>query len=105
VIIHRHDDGSEGFEYELGDRVIVNRTIHGGWFDYGPTRAEYCTVKRRNSRSNRSSHWRTDSLEIHYSDEWGWATCSPWGIDPHPETYDKASVILIGKDDSNDPSI
>lgn len=99
MIIHRYPDGSEGFEYEPGDRVIVGRplkrTIQGGWFDYGPTRAERCIVKRRHSRSNRPTSWHIDTLDIHYSDEWGYAECSPWGVEPHPETYEKASVVQV----------
>ena len=45
MIIHQYEDGSEGHQYEIGDRVIVERTIHGGWFDVGPTKAETCTVE------------------------------------------------------------
>lgn len=89
MIIHRYNDGSEGYQYEPDDRVIVERTIPGGWFDYGPTRAERCTVRRLEEPEK----WRVSVLEIHYSDEWGLVSCHPWGVKPHPDTIRDAKVI------------
>ncbi|CAB3753949.1 hypothetical protein [Paraburkholderia humisilvae] len=90
MIIHRYSDGSEGYQYAPGDRVIVERTIHGGWFNYGPTRAERCTVRRLSTPEN----WRTGVMDIHYSDEWGCASCYPWMIRPHADTL-RAATILV----------
>jgi hypothetical protein len=95
--IHVYSDGSEGYQYEPGDRVIVKRTIHGGWFDYGPTRAERCTVQRQKPWSrDRPLQWQIDTLEIRYSDDWGNATCAPWHVEPHPDTY-AAAVRVLGE--------
>lgn len=87
MILHKHSDGSCSKQYEVGDRVIVERTIHGGWFDFGPTRSETCIVKK----IDKKSHWIIAKLEIEYSKEWGWADCFPWMIKPHPETLAKAT--------------
>lgn len=98
--IHFCSDGSYGYQYEIGDRVIVKRTIHGGWFDIGPTRSECCTIREiwdgvhfplRKSLVNTT--WRTAQIEVHYSKEWGNALCFPWMLEPHQETLDKAERI------------
>jgi hypothetical protein len=103
MIIHQHKDGSVGHQYEIGDRVIVQRTIPGGWFDMGPTHSEFCTVKRiwdakhfpqRESLSGTS--WHTAEIEVHYSDEWGWAHCFPWMLSPHPDTLASARIVSAG---------
>ncbi len=88
MIIHCYKDGSEGLEYEIGDKVIVEKTIHGGWFDFGPTHSECCVVQAVETRSTET--WHTAILAIKYSDEWGPDICYPWGIRPHPETYETA---------------
>ncbi len=96
MIIHRYHDGSEGYQYEPGDRVIVKKTTNGGWFNYGPTRAERCTVVRQLPwNRHRPVSWMTDQLEIHYSDDWGYARCAPWGVEPHPDSYATAKVVLV----------
>lgn len=100
--IHVYADGSEGVQYEPNDRVIVKRTIDGGWFDTGPINAERCTVKRiwdaenfphRDSLKNIT--WRIAKIEVHYSDEWGFAECYPWMIEPHPEALATAERIQV----------
>lgn len=91
MIIHRHHDGSEGYEYQVGDLVIVERTIHGGWFDYGPTRADRCTIEKIDKRSN----WRIAELDIHYSSDWGPASCFPWMVKPHADTLAAAEVVHV----------
>ncbi|TPL42582.1 MULTISPECIES: hypothetical protein [unclassified Mesorhizobium] len=91
MIIHRWSDGSEGYEYEVGDRVVVERTIHGGWFNYGPTRSEHCTVCRVSHFKTRS--WMLADLGIRYSPNWGPASCYPWMIKPHPDAFVNARII------------
>ena len=98
--IHVYYDGSEGYQYEIGDRVIVERTIQGGWFDGGPTRSECCTVKRIWDAEHYPTKcpkttWMTAKHEIHYSDDWGWADCFPWMLKPHPDTLAKAVRIEV----------
>ncbi len=100
--IHVHHDGSEGYQFEVGDRVIVKRTIHGGWFDVGPTKAERCTVKRIHDKKDstlNTDSWRIASIEVHYSDEWGYAHCFSWMLEPHEETLAKAERITVVKPD------
>lgn len=89
MIIHRHEDGSEGYQYEVGDKVKVSRTIQGGWFDIGPTNAEFCTVKRLDKRDS----WRIQKIEVHHSDEWGWSDCFPWMLSPTAETLSAATSV------------
>lgn len=81
MIIHRYSDGSEGYEYEIGDRVTVERTIHGGWLDIGPTLSDHCTVKRIEGSGR-----HTAIIEVSYSPFWGPASCFPWMLKPHAET-------------------
>lgn len=90
MLIHAHSDGSEGYEYEIGDRVIVKRTIGGGWFDFGPTRSERCVVERF---EDERPHWRIRLMEVRYSPDWGPARCFPWMVKPHPETIEKARRV------------
>lgn len=92
MIVHRWPDGSEAYEYEVGDRVIVESTIHGGWFDYGPSRSEHCTVSRTSFFKTQS--WRLADLEISYSPEWGPARCYPWMVKPHPDALAAARLEL-----------
>lgn len=91
MIIHKHKDGSEGYQYEIGDRVIVERTIHGGWFDVGPKSAERCTVQK----ISKDGSWRIATHEIRYSQEWGTASCFPWMLRPHIETLAAAAVRYV----------
>jgi hypothetical protein len=93
MIIHRHSDGSEGYQYEVGDRVIVDRTIHGGWFDTGPTHAERCVVE--SIKHFKSTSWRVADLHIRYAADWGPAFCFPWMVKPHDDTLAAASVVLV----------
>jgi hypothetical protein len=88
MIIHRHEDGSEGYQYEVKDRVIVTRTIQGGWFNVGPTGSETCTVEAIASGS-----WRTAMLKIRFSSEWGPAECFRWHLTPAPEVLASATVV------------
>lgn len=90
--IHAYPDGSEGYQYEVGDRVIVKRTIHGGWFDLGPTHSECCTIRKI---WDREYSWRIAKIEVHYSNEWGNAECFPWMLEPHQETLEKAKRITV----------
>jgi hypothetical protein len=98
MIIHRHSDGSEGFQYEIGDRVIVERTIAGGWFDFGPRKSEHCTVEKVGDGG-----WSTATHEIRFSPEWGTVSCKAWDIAPHPETIANAKVFLVYAEDSAQP--
>jgi Pyruvate/2-oxoacid:ferredoxin oxidoreductase delta subunit len=102
VKIHVYHDGSYGYQYEIGDRVIVKRTIHGAWFDYGPTHSECCTVKRIHDKADRPGNkdgWRIAQIEVHYSNEWGCANCFPWMLEPHEETLTKAERIEVSEPD------
>ncbi|WP_273455021.1 hypothetical protein [Nevskia ramosa] len=86
MIIHNYPDGSEGYQYQIGDRVIVNRTIHGGWFSFGSTHAEKCVVTKIDPRDS----WRIAQIDVRYSDDWGPASCFPWMLTPHAETLKAA---------------
>ena len=90
MIRHIYPDGSEGHEYQIGDKVIVHKTIHGGWFDIGPVGAEFCIVDRIEKRGT----WRTNVLEVSYSPDWGRTSVMPWHASPHPETLATATVVM-----------
>ena len=88
MIIHRYDDGSEGYRYEIGDRVIVEKTIYGGYSDTAPINSEYCTVQKIKDPDN----WLISVMFIKYADHWGPVSCYPWMIRPHPDTLAAAPI-------------
>ena len=89
MIIHEHDDGSFGYQYEVGDLVIVDRTIHGGWFDIGPTTSKRCIVHK----IEKNTEWRVARLEIRWADDWGCVDCYRWHLRPHEETLAAAKRV------------
>lgn len=99
MIIYRYYDDSEGYEYEVGDRVIVHRTIHDGWFDYGPTHSDNCIITK--IENSQIKNFQSAKLYIRYSIEWGPASCFPWMIEPHETTM--ARAIELGNIVAVDP--
>lgn len=91
MIIHRYQDGSEGYQYQTGDRVLVERTIHGGWFDVGPVNSNLCKVVK----IEKGASWHSASLEVSWSPDWGAASCCPWHLQPHYETIVAATVLNV----------
>lgn len=90
MIVHRYSDGSEGYEYQVGDEVIVDTTIQGGWFDIGPTHSDNCVVERVELNKD----WRIATLFIRYSPDWGPAQCFRWMIKPKPKTKEAAGLCI-----------
>ncbi len=93
MIIHRYHDGSEGYEYEVGDRVYVDRTVGGGWFDYGPTRSSMCIVSSRKQFPRGSPPSRIDDYEVRYSKDWGPVSVKPWMLRPHYDALLLAKIV------------
>lgn len=98
MIVHRHSDGSEGYQYEVGDRVVVERTIGGGWFDHGPTRAEFCTVKY----IEKNCHWRVAHMQVHHTEGWGLVDVARWDCRPHPSMMPR--LVIDVPDDTQEAS-
>lgn len=92
MIIHEYPDKSQGYEYEIGDRVRVKKTIQGGWFDAGVTTAETCIVEKI-TPFLKDKHWLTQTYLVRWSKNWGPAECSKHGLEPHPETIAAATVV------------
>lgn len=86
MIVHVHADGSEGFEYQPGDRVRVTRTIPGGWFDVCPVGSDACCVVKVGGR-------RFDDVDVKWSDDWGSVACKPWHLIPHAQTLAQAKRV------------
>ena len=84
----KHCDGPFMLSLEVGDRVIVERTIGGGWFDIGPTNSNASVVKR----IERGGCRHTAIHEIRYSPDWGTASCYSRMLKPHAETLAAARV-------------
>lgn len=80
MIIHTHGDGSQGFEYQLGDTVKINRTIPGGWFSHCAGKTG--TITRIRWHKNNPANWRTAELDVRHSPDWGPASCFPWMVEP-----------------------
>jgi hypothetical protein len=91
MIVHRHSDDSEGYEYEIGDVVVIFGTVGGGWSNHsvGSTgRVERLT----------NGHWRIAPLYVRHSTEWGPSYCMPWQIRPTDETRATATVVSAYQD-------
>lgn len=95
MIIHRYKDGSQGYEYQIGDRVIVLKVIGGGWFNYGPIHSQHCYVMEREPFNRNEPCKFTDIHKIKYSENWGYASCFPWMLEPHEETLAHATVHRV----------
>ena len=91
MIIHQYKDGSKGYQYEVGDTVIVERTIPGGWFDIGPKNSKSCTVRKISKKDN----WRVATYFINFSFSWGLAECFQWMLQPTQDTLEKAKTIYV----------
>jgi hypothetical protein len=98
MIIHQFSDGSQGYEYEVGDRVIVEKTIHGGWFDTGVVGNPNCRVARipylNRAHEQTKNAWIAATLEIHFSNDWGLVDCKVWGVKPHAEALASAKTVI-----------
>lgn len=94
MIIHKYRDGSEGYEYEKGDRVIVKDTMHTIVFAKAAMTAEKCVVEKIEKLSDSPKSWITATYEIRYSPDWGTVSCRPWQLEPHAETMAAATTVL-----------
>jgi hypothetical protein len=93
MIIHVHQDGSEGYEYEPNDAVIVEKTLCGGWFDsitVGRTDNVVATIE-----ISRNGSWRTAVLRIKNDPNWGTVGCMPWMVKPAEDTYRNAQRKVV----------
>jgi hypothetical protein len=91
MIIHKYDDGGEGYQYEVGDRVIVTSPIHDSCFTHAAMETEKCVVEK----IQKSEHWITAIYEIRWSKDWGLIWCHKWGLKPHSETMAMATVFNV----------
>lgn len=101
MIVHRYDDGSEGYQPEIGDEVVINDTIHHTTIgrislDQARDRGEQLVGKvARISRTGSSGGWRTSVVDVKYDPEWGPAPCFPWMLEPTPETRNTATIVMV----------
>jgi hypothetical protein len=94
MIIHRYEDSSEGYEYEIGDEVKITGVI---------PRSEFfqCAIGRTGQivelakGPNGGREWRIDSLYVRDSPNWGPSHCMPWQVKPTETTYNAASVVDV----------
>jgi hypothetical protein len=92
MIVHRHHDGSEGFEYELDDVVEITGVIcNSRWFQRAIGRTGPVVELEGLKRGTRC--WRIDPLYVRDLPEWGPSHCMPWQVKPTPETRAGAKVI------------
>lgn len=89
MIIHRHADGSEGREYQVGDEVVINKIISSDkWLRrvIGKTG----TVSALDTRD----HWRIRRIDVRHSPEWGSTSCLPWMLEPTANTP-IAQIVIV----------
>ena len=93
MIVHVHCDGSMGFQYELGDEVVIQDPCPSGpWFNRVIGHAGKI-VRFNQDRYDRS--WRTRFLYVQHDPDWGPSKCAPWGVAPTIDTYAKARFLMV----------
>jgi len=92
MIVHRHQDGSEGLEYEIGDEVVITATIGGGWFNHSVGKTGKVV-----SQDTWSGSWRTAPLYVRHSPDWGPSGCMPWQVEPTEVTRAAATVVEVDR--------
>lgn len=94
MIIHRHGDGSEGYQYELGDEVRIHGVIESGeWFQRVIGRIGKVVGLDGPRRDPRK--WRVDALYVRENPDLGPSHCKPWHVEPTAATLIKASMIDV----------
>lgn len=92
MIVHVHHDGSEGYEYEIGDVVEITGVIGSSkWLKRAIGRVGPIVELEGKKRGTRK--WRIDPLYVRDLPDWGPSHCMPWQVKPTPETYASASII------------
>lgn len=87
MIIHRHQNGSEAYEFELGDIVEITGVVPSGeWFKRVIGRTGSIVEIGR-------EHWRIAFLHVRHDPDWGPSHCAHWQVKPTPETYAAAEVV------------
>jgi hypothetical protein len=88
MIVHVHSDGSKGYQYEVGDPVVINDCIAwGAWL----RRCVGKTGQVSRIYADGGS-WRTSKMDVRYSPEWGPTECFPWQVEPTEKTPVSATV-------------
>lgn len=102
MIIHRHGDGSEGYQYELGDEVRIRGVIASGeWFKRVIGRIGQ--VVDFDGPTRKPREWRTDALHVRENPDFGPSLCKPWHIEPTAATLARASVIDVVDPENGNP--
>lgn len=87
MIIHRHSDGSEGYEYRVGDVVEITGVVPASeWFKRAIGRIGPIVEIGRGD-------WRIAFLRVRDVSDFGPAHCAPWQVKPTAETVLAASVV------------
>lgn len=80
MIVHRYKDGSEGYEYEVGDAVRITGVIgHSSWLKSVIGQTGVVTKVGYYNRNKPSRH--TAIMDVRYSPDWGPSQCYPWMIE------------------------
>jgi hypothetical protein len=95
MIIHRYKDGSEGYEYEIGDEVEITGVIPWGEFFQWAIGRTGQIVKLAKGPNGGGREWQIDSLYVRHSPNWGPSHCMPWRVKPTETTYNAASVVDV----------
>jgi hypothetical protein len=91
MIVHRHGDGSEGYQYEVGDEVVIKDIIaRNNWL----RRVIGRTAKITRVDLYRAS-WRTAKLDVRDSPEWGPVECFPWMLVPTDASRCAATYVAV----------
>ena len=92
MIIHRFHDGSEGFEYQPGDRVRIRDTITKIFDEAARESTEAVIVGYAYPKE---TNWHISPLRVRWSPDWGPALCAPWQLAPTTATYNNATLEYV----------
>ena len=87
MITHKYHDGSEGYQYQVGDKVKINDTISDVFRD---ARGQTGTIERVYDGS-----WHIAKFDVKYSLHHGCAECFAWMIKPTPATRKRSKAVKV----------
>jgi hypothetical protein len=102
MIIHRHEDGTEGYMFHEGDMVIV-RLEHPDQHPEFYKEGAWGRVVLRDSKDRKNGHGTlisfVDIVDTERDNRWAGTGIPTWDLYPMTETYRNAQVVncLRGK--------
>jgi hypothetical protein len=85
MITHKYHDGSEGYQYQVGDKVKIKDTISDVFRD---ARGRTGVIERVYD-----GPWSIAKFDVRFSPRWGCAECFAWMLEPTPTTRKRSKKV------------